>query len=152
MPPAIFLTAAIRANQWVAVSEFGRQPILLILLAQVVVAGALAGVLALWQGQVVAVSALLGGAIAVIPNAFLAARLMQPKAGTSAEAMLRAAWLGELGKLVLTALLFAAVFVSVRPISGLALFGGFIAAQFVVFGAPLLGGARLEGKDGKAKN
>jgi ATP synthase protein I len=134
------------------VSEFGRQPILLILLAQVVVSGVLAGVLALWQGQVVAVSALMGGAIAVIPNAFLAARLMQPKAGASAEAMLRAAWLGELGKLVLTALLFAAVFVSVRPISALGLFGGFIAAQFVVFGAPLLGSARLEGKDGKAKN
>ena len=126
-------------------SFFGRQPILLILLAQVVVSCLLAGVLALWQGQVVAVSTLLGGAIAVIPNAFLAARLLQPRAGDSAQAMLKAAWLGEIGKLVLTGLLFAIVFVAVRPLSALAVFGGFIAAQLVIFGAPLIGGGRSDG-------
>lgn len=125
-------------------SFVGRQPILLILLAQVVASCLLAGVLALWQGQVVAVSTLLGGAIAVIPNAFLAARLLKPQAGASAQAMLKAAWLGEIGKLVLTGLLFAIVFVAVRPLSALAVFGGFIAAQLVIFGAPLAGGGRSD--------
>jgi ATP synthase protein I len=120
------------------------QPILLLLLAQVAVALAVAAGLALWQGRLTAVSALLGGAIAVIPNAFLAARLLSPRAGTSARALLRAAWLGEIGKLVLTALLFAIVLVTMRPISGLGLFGGFIAAQLVIFGAPLLGSGRLD--------
>jgi len=128
------------------------QPIMLILLAQVVAVAALAGALALWQGQIVAVSTLLGGAVAVIPNAFLAARLLGPKAGTSAKAMLRSAWMGELGKVLLTALLFAAVFVAVRPISALAVFGGFIAAQFVIFSVPLFGSGWLDGNDGKTKN
>ena len=100
--------------------------------------------LALWQGRLEAVSALLGGAIAVIPNAFLGARLLSPGAGTSAKALLRAAWLGAIGKLVLTALLFAVVLVTMRPISALGLFGGFIATQLVIFGAPLLGSGRLD--------
>lgn len=118
----------------------GTPTIIKILLAQAAASLSLAGLLAIWQGEIAAVSALLGGAVAVIPNAFLAARLMTPKAGRSAKAMLKAAWLGEIGKLVLTALLFAAVFALVRPLSALAVFGGFVAAQLVVFGALLAGG------------
>jgi ATP synthase protein I len=135
-----------------AVSLFGRQPILLILLAQAVTAGVVALMLALWQGQLAAVSALLGGAIAVVPNAFLAARLLKPQAGTSAQAMLKAAWIGEVGKVALTALLFAAVFVAVRPLSAVGLFAGFVAAQLVIFGAPLIDRAGRDGKDGMTKN
>jgi len=116
---------------------------------QVAMSAVVSGALALWQGQVVAISALLGGAISVIPNAFLAARLLRLRADAGAEAMLRAAWIGEAGKLALTALLFAAVFVGVRPLSALGLFGGFIAAQLVVFGAPLLGRGWLDDTDGK---
>ncbi len=123
---------------------FRPQPILLILLAQAAVALAVAAGLALWQGRLAAVSALLGGAIAVIPNAFLAARLLTPGAGSSGRSLLRAAWLGEIGKLVLTALLFTIVLVTIRPISGMGLFGGFIAAQLVIFAAPLLGSGWLD--------
>ena len=50
---------------------------------------------------------------------------------------------------MLTALLFAAVFIGVRPLSVLALFGGFIAAQFVFFSVPLLGWGWLDDRDGK---
>ena len=125
---------------------FRPQPILLILLAQAAVALAVALGLAFWQGRLAAVSALLGGAIVVIPNAFLAARLLTPGAGSSGKSLLRAAWLGEIGKLVLTALLFTIVLVTIRPISGMGLFGGFIAAQLVIFAAPLLGGSWLDDK------
>jgi ATP synthase protein I len=85
-------------------------------------------------------SALLGVVAAVIPNAFLAARVLQPKRDLSADAMMRSAWIGEIGKLLLTALLFGVIFGFVRPIEPLAVFVGFIAAQLVVFGALLLGG------------
>ena len=112
----------------------------LTLLAQVILSLVLALLVWGWLGGVVAVSVLLGGLVAVIPNAFLAARLLKPRAEPGAAAMMRAAWLGEIGKLLLTALLFWAIFALIRPISALAVFGGFIAAQLVIFGALLLDG------------
>lgn len=132
--------------------SLSNQSIVSILLAQFVASLVVAGTGALVFGQTVAVSSLLGGVIAVVPNAFLAARLMSPRLADDAEAMLRAAWLGEIGKLVLTGLLFAAVFVSVRPLSGLALFAGFIAAQMMVFGAPLLERAGSEKGNGTTRS
>jgi hypothetical protein len=53
--------------------------------------------------------------------------------------VLRSAQVGVVGKLAMTALLFGVIFATVRPISGSAVFGGFIAAQTVVLGALLLG-------------
>jgi ATP synthase protein I len=52
---------------------------------------------------------------------------------------MRAAWIGEIGKLLLTALLFAVIFGFVRPLAPLAVFVGFIAAQMTIFGAFLIG-------------
>jgi len=111
----------------------------LTLLAQACVSLLVAGVLWAWFGEVEAVSALLGGAAVVVPNGFLAARLLQPSRDQSAGAMMRSAWFGEIGKVLLTALLFGVIFGFVRPIQPLAVFAGFIAAQLVVFGALLIG-------------
>ncbi|MBN1240785.1 MAG: ATP synthase subunit I [Gammaproteobacteria bacterium] len=116
-----------------------RRVVLLTLLAQTGVSLGLAGLLALLQGSVAAVSVLLGGLVAVIPNGFLAARLLKPRADDSARAIMRSAWIGEIGKLLLTALLFGVIFAVMRPIAAPAVFGGFIAAQLVIFGALLLG-------------
>jgi ATP synthase protein I len=110
------------------------------LLAQACVSAALAALSWIWQGEVAGLSALLGGMVAVVPNAFLAARLLKPSRDQSARAMMNAAWFGEIGKLLLTALLFGVIFGFVRPIEPLAVFAGFIGAQLVVFGALLLGG------------
>ncbi len=98
----------------------------------------------IWVDEVAALSALLGGAAVVIPNGFLAARVLTPNRDVGARAMMRSAWVGEIGKLVLTALAFGVIFGVVRPIEPLAVFAGFVAAQLVVFGALLLGngGAR----------
>jgi ATP synthase protein I len=109
------------------------------LLAQTCVSVAAAAILGLWVGEVAGVSALLGGAVAVVPNAFLAARLVKPSRDQSAGAMLRDAWIGEIGKVLLAALLFGVIFGFVRPIEPLAVFAGFIVAQLVVLGALLLG-------------
>lgn len=113
----------------------------LTLLAQAGVSSALAALLWLTFGDVVAASTLLGGAAAVVPNAFLAARVLKPNRDVSAGAMMRAAWLGEVGKVLLTALAFGVIFGFVRPISPPAVFAGYIAAQLVVFGALLVGGS-----------
>ena len=95
---------------------------------------------ALWglYGHVAGYSALLGSLTCVIPNAFLALRLVAPRQDPGARALIRAAYFGELGKLGLTVLMFSAVFVLVQPLSPAALFAGFIAAQLVTFAGFLL--------------
>jgi ATP synthase protein I len=109
------------------------------LLVQTCVSFVVAAVSWIWVGEVAGTSALLGGAAAVVPNGFLAARVLKPNRDSSAKAMMRAAWIGEIGKLLLTTLLFGVIFGFVRPIQPLAVFAAFIAAQLVVFGALLVG-------------
>jgi ATP synthase protein I len=118
----------------------------LTLLVQACVSVVVAVVLWAWMGEVAASSALLGGAAVVIPNGFLAARLLQPSRDESAKAMMRSAWVGEIGKVLLTVLLFGVIFGFVRPVEPLAVFAGFIAAQLVVFGALLVGAGPAHGK------
>ena len=89
-------------------------------------------------GKVVGYSALLGSLISVIPNAFLALRLVVPRSDPGAQALLGAAWIGEIGKLALTVLFFTLVFTLVRPLSAAALFAGFITTQLVVFSGLLM--------------
>jgi ATP synthase protein I len=118
----------------------------LTLLAQAGMSSALAALLWITFGGVAAASTLLGGAAAVVPNAFLAARVLKPNRDVSAGAMMRAAWLGEIGKVLLTVVAFGVIFGFVRPISPPAVFAGFIAAQLVVFGALLVGGGLEAGR------
>lgn len=112
-----------------------RHLVLKILLAQTGLSLVLAAVAGIWLGAVEGYSLLLGGLICVLPNAFLAARILKPRADVSGKGMMRAAWAGEIGKLALTALLFGVVFAMVRPLSFGAVFAGFIAAQLVFFAA-----------------
>ena len=112
----------------------------LTLLAQAGVSAVLAAALWLSFDETVAVSTLLGGAAAVVPNAFLAARLLKPN--RPVDALMRAAWIGEMGKMLLTVLAFGVIFGLVRPLSPPAVFAGYIAAQLAVFGALLVGDSR----------
>ena len=98
-----------------------------ILLAQLAVALVLAGIVWIWLGSERAIPTLVGGLIGVVPNAFLAARLMSPRAGSSAASLLRAGWLGEIGKIVIAAVLFTAVFMTLKPLHPGFLFTGYIA-------------------------
>lgn len=100
-----------------------------ILLAQLLASLVLAAIVWIWLGTDRAVPTLIGGLIGVVPNAFLAARLMSPRAAASARGLLRAGWVGEIGKLVIAAVMFAAVFATLRPLHPEFLFAGFIATQ-----------------------
>ena len=104
-----------------------------VLLGQVGIGVVLAAVLWGFVGWVAAYSALLGSLSCAIPNAFLALRLAVPRRDPGAGALIRAAYIGELGKLALTVLMFSIVFIWVRPLSVAPLFAGFIAAQLVTF-------------------
>ncbi len=98
-----------------------------ILLTQLAAGLVLAAAVWVWLGSGRAVPTLVGGLIGVVPNAFLAARLMSPRAGGSARSLLRAGWLGEIGKLVIAAAMFAAVFATLKPLHPEFLFAGYIA-------------------------
>ena len=102
-----------------------------VLVVQIGVGVLLAAVLWSIYGDVVGYSALLGNLVSVIPNAFLALRLAVPRRDPGAQALVRAAYLGELGKLALTVLFFSLVFTLVRPLSAAALFAAFIVTQLV---------------------
>ena len=75
-------------------------------------------------GHVAGYSALLGSLTCVIPNAFLALRLAVPRRDPGANALMRAAYIGELGKLALTVLMFSIVFAA-----GAATIGGGIVCR-----------------------
>ncbi len=94
----------------------------------------------LWgiYGPVAGYSALLGSLICVIPNAFLALRLAVPRFDPGARELIRAAYIGELGKLAITVVMFSVVFVLVKPLAVAALFAGFIAAQLMTFAGLLM--------------
>ena len=109
-----------------------------VLVAQIGVGAVLAVVLWSKYGDVVGYSALLGSLVCVIPNAFLALRLAVPRRDPGAEALVRAAYIGELGKLALTVLLFGLVFTLVEPLSAAALFAGFVATQLVTLAGLLM--------------
>ena len=104
-----------------------------VLVGQIGIGAVLAAVLWGLYGPVAGYSALLGSLSCVIPNAFLALRLVAPRRDPGASALLRAAYVGELGKLALTVQMFTLVFTLVRPLAAGALFAGFIVAQLATF-------------------
>ncbi len=106
-----------------------------VLAVQIGLGAALA--VALWGffGDVAGYSALLGCLASALPNSFLALRLAVSRRDPGAKSLVRAAYIGEIGKLALTVLLFSIVFVVVRPLAAAPFFAGFVVTAMV----PLLG-------------
>jgi len=104
-----------------------------VLAVQIGVGAVLAAAFWALQGYVAGYSALLGSLTCVIPNAFLALRLVVPRRDPGARALIQAAYIGELGKLAITVLMFSIVFVLVRPLAAAPLFTGFITTQLATF-------------------
>ncbi|MCH7854097.1 MAG: ATP synthase subunit I [Proteobacteria bacterium] len=111
-----------------------------VLLAQLATSVVIAALFWGITGHVSGYSALLGGLTCVIPNAFLALRLVVPRRDPGAGALIGAAYVGELGKLALTVIMFTLIFTLVRSIAAGALFTGFIAAQLATFAGFLTSG------------
>ena len=103
-----------------------------ILLAQFGAGVAVAVTGQLSAGVVAGYSALLGGLICVVPNSFLALRMFAGSLMGDPGRALTATYVGAAGKLLLTAALFAGVFMLVRPLRPGWLFAGFLAAQGIV--------------------
>ncbi|SDU33497.1 F0F1 ATP synthase subunit I [Halopseudomonas salegens] len=74
--------------------------------------------LALWlfQGPVAGYSGLLGGLIALVPNAYFVFRVFRYSGARSTRAIVSEMFSGEAGKLILTAALFVLVLMSIDPL------------------------------------
>jgi len=93
--------------------------------------------LSLLAGPVAAYSALFGSLAALVPSLLFAVIVLRKLGGDSA-AFLGAALLAEFGKLVLTGLICAAVFIWVKPLAA----GFFFLGMIVVLAANWIGLAR----------
>ena len=117
--------------------KFGRKPndtdnfaIIRIIILQIVATFVLSIIFWLFNDGIAGYSAFFGGIISVIPNVFLAARLIaSPK---NAQAVMKAAYIGEAGKIILTFLLFGVVFAVVKSLDAKFLFISFIIVQFII--------------------
>ncbi|MCY1509078.1 ATP synthase I chain [compost metagenome] len=117
---------------------FHRIPVFPVLLAQLVVLLLAAVVIWQWRGTVAGYSGLCGGLIAWLPNVYFARKAFRFSGARAAQAIVRSFYAGEMGKLILTAVLFALTFAGVKPLDALAVFGVFLLTQSVSWFAPLL--------------
>lgn len=84
-------------------------------------------------------SVLCGGLIAILPQAYFAARTFRWRGAQSAQAMARSSYGGVVGKFIFSAAGFAVVFALLRPINGLAVFAAYIAMLLIqIIGSWLL--------------
>lgn len=97
-------------------------PLLLTQLAVALVASMLGW---LWKGPEAGYSTLLGGMIAFLPNLYFTYKAFRYFGARSVKAIVLSFWSGEMGKLFLTAALFALVFAGVERLNVAALFVGY---------------------------
>ncbi len=98
-----------------------RPPIMKIIAVQVVVMVSVS-LLFLLKGYTAAYSALAGGCVFILPNAYFAYKTFSHGGASQARNIVKAFYVGEAVKIILTAALFTMVFVGVKPLDVLAMF------------------------------
>lgn len=106
-------------------AEITRPPVHRITLVQLGALGPMCLLLVAYD-KVFALSALCGGLIAVVPQAYFATLAFRWRGAKSARAIARSSYAGEVGKFLLSVAGFAVVFATLRPIDGLAVFAGYL--------------------------
>ncbi|EPC00731.1 hypothetical protein L861_13145 [Litchfieldella anticariensis FP35 = DSM 16096] len=119
-------------------AKLKRPRILRLLLAQFVVVCAVTGLGAYTGGLAVAVSALLGGGVALLPNAYFAWRAFRYQGAQHTRNIIKSFYRAEAGKFGLTVVLFTLVFVIVPPSNPAFFFGAYVATLFVHWLGPWL--------------
>lgn len=100
-------------------------PIIKLALGQIVVL-LLASTGLIFVSPVLSYSVLLGGLVAVLPQAFFAVKVFRYIGARSATAIVRSSYSGEVGKFTLSAVGFALIFAWVRPVRADAVLLGFV--------------------------
>lgn len=117
--------------------QLNRRGILRLLLVQIGVTLLLAVFCAFTYGVNAAQSAILGGLVCVIPNAYFANRMFKHQGARAAKQIVSSFYKGEALKIILSIFLFTAVFILCR-ITPLAFFVSYIAVLMTHWLAPLI--------------
>ncbi|MEH6515596.1 MAG: ATP synthase subunit I [Halioglobus sp.] len=107
-------------------AEINRPPVHRITLAQIVILVPICTLVLVLGKNVFAVSMFCGGLIAILPQAYFAVRAFRWRGARLAQTIAKTSYSAEIGKFMLSAAGFAAVFGTVRPIDGLAVFVGYL--------------------------
>ncbi len=107
-------------------AEIARPPVHRITLAQLALLIP-SCVLLLAIDKVIAYSVLGGGLVAVVPQAYFAVLAFRWRGARSARGIVRSGNVGEAGKFLLSAIGFALLFATLRPVSAPAVFAGYLA-------------------------
>lgn len=105
-------------------------PVYLVSVVQVAICLLLAAGFLL-SDKVAAYSALAGGLICALPNMYFVRKAFQYAGARAAMQVVQSFYKGELWKMFLTAVLFALVFVKVKPLNVLVVFIAFIIVHIV---------------------
>lgn len=102
-----------------------------IILVQVVITILISLLLLITAGKVASYSALLGGGASIGPVAFFARCAFRYSAAQSPDMVMKWFMIGEIGKLILTALIFAVCIVSVEPLTISVMFATFLIVMMI---------------------
>ena len=114
-----------------SVSNLKAPPVYKVILAQLAITGFISVISLLFSGTTLALSVLLGGLISALPNSYFTLHAFKYSGARNAEKIVRGFIRGELGKIVMTVVLFALSFALISSLNELALILGFIATHFV---------------------
>lgn len=106
-------------------------PVYKVIVAQLATTGFIATISLLISGTVTAYSVLLGGLISALPNSYFALHAFKFQGARNAEKVVKGFIRGELGKIIMTVVLFALSFTLISNLNELALILGFALTHFV---------------------
>ena len=112
-------------------AQIKRPPMYWVVIAQIGLTLVLSVGLLLLHSRVASYSALMGGTICFVPNAYFVYKAFQYTGPQAMHHMMRAFYVGGSWKLILTATLFGVVFTKIDPLNIYTLFGAFALTQIV---------------------
>ncbi|HJO10659.1 MAG: ATP synthase subunit I [Gammaproteobacteria bacterium] len=112
-------------------SNLKAPPVYKVIVAQLAVTSFVAAISLIFSNTTTAYSALLGGLISALPNSYFALHAFRYQGARSAEKVVKSFMKGELGKILITLVLFALSFALITNLNEIALILGFVITHFV---------------------
>jgi len=111
-------------------SNLKTPPVYKVIVAQLVMSVFIAAISLVISGVVLGYSALLGGLISALPNGYFALHAFRFQGARNAQNVVKGFIRGELGKIIITVVLFALSFTLITSLNELALILGFTMTHF----------------------